>query len=454
MSKEQQWNMPSGSQSPGLTRRGFLRGLVGGSAVGVMLAEVAAERAEASLRTVAQAAAEPMSDAEFWAKVRGEFMISEELAFMNNGTLGPTPKPVFYTVVENYRALATDPATPNTLQSRQAEDVRKKAAAFVGAGVDEMALTRNTTEGMNFVANGLDLEAGDEILLTFHEHPGGLQPWKLKAKRAGIELKELEFPIPTAEPADIVNLFRDAITPRTKVISVSHATYPTGCMIPIKEIATLAREKGILTVVDGAHPLGMMKLDMHDLGIDFYAMSAHKWLDAPTGTGLLYVRREVQDRLWPTIVTAGWDDEEKGAARFDRLSQRAWPLVLATGAAMDFQNAIGRERIERRVRDLATLLRRRIEGIDGIKIHTSEHRALCCGLTGFAFEPFKNRDVVETLFRRHHIRVRSTEFDLNTVRVSTHYYNTQDQVERVAEGLKDILKRGVIPAPEPTADDD
>jgi isopenicillin-N epimerase len=429
-----------------VSRRAFLRHLSATPAAVAALAELAGDRVRASFDAVRQAAAGATSEAAFWRTVRGEFLIGPGLAFMNNGTLGPTPKPVFYTLVDAYYRLACDPSASEHHAAR-ADEIRAKAAAFVGADPDEIALTRNTTEGMSFVANGLDLKAGDEVLLTFHEHPGGLQPWRLKAKRVGIEVKQLPFPIPLARAADVLNTFADAITPRTRVISVSHATYPTGTFMPVKALCELAHARGILVVVDGAHPLGMMRLDLHDLGCDVYATSPHKWLDAPDGTGLLYVRREVQERLWPTVATTGWDDEKSGARRFDRLSQRGWPQVLAVGAAMDFQNAIGRDRIEARVRALAARLRAGLEPLPGVRIHTSAVPELCCGLTGFAFGTYKNKDVVATLRQRHNIVVRSTEFDLNTVRVSTHHYTLEEEVDRLIEGLEDILKRGVIPAP-------
>lgn len=166
------------------------------------------------------------------------------------------------------------------------------------------------------------------------------------------------------------------------------------------------------------------------------------------------MRREAQDQVWPTVVSGGWDNPKGGAQRYDRLSQRSSPLVIAVGTAMDFQNTIGRDRIEQRVRSLAENLRARLKTIDGVKIHTSEHADLCCGLIGFAFGNFDRRDVVETLWRRHHVWVRQTDYGLNTVRVSTHYYNTEQQIERLEEGLRDILKRGVIKAAAPTAGDD
>ena len=433
----------------GVSRRLFLRAFAAGSA-GALAAEGVREAAAApgagGVEAIRAAQADAVSDAEFWATVRREFLISDELAYLNSGTLGPMPKPVYYAVVDSYRALAADPGRENTRHNAAQGDVRAKLAAFVNADPTEIALTRNTTEGMSFIANGLDLAAGDEVLVSFHEHPGGLQPWKLKAKRQGVVVKELPFPIPTPDPSDIVTRFADAITPRTKVISVSHVTFPTGCMLPVRELAALARSRGILTVVDGAHAIGMLRLDMHDLGVDFYASSPYKWLGAPVGTGFLYLRRESQERVWPTVATTGWDDEEAGARRYDRLSQRAGPLLMATGAALDFQSAIGPDRIEQRVRALAGMLRTRLAEIPQATVHTSTHPVLGCGITGFALEGFDRREIVDTLWRRHHVWVRHTDFDLNTVRVSTHHYNTEDQVARVVDGIRDILANGVAPA--------
>jgi selenocysteine lyase/cysteine desulfurase len=433
----------------GPSRRRFLQAFAAGSA-GALAASAMRLEASPFARPrggLGQAPPEDSnSEAAFWEGVRREFLVSDELAYMNSGTLGPMPKPVYYAVVDAYRALSADPGRENTRHNLAQGGLREKLAAFVGADPTEIALTRNTTEGMSFVANGLDLAAGDEVLLSHHEHPGGLEPWKLKAKRRGIVVRELPFPLPTPDPAAVLNRFEDAITPRTKVISVSHVTFPTGCMLPVKELAALARPRGILTVVDGAHGIGMLALDMHDLGIDFYASSPYKWMGGPVGTGFLYLRQESQQQVWPTVANTGWDDPERAAARYDRLGQRAGPLLMATSAALDFQNAIGRQRIEQRIRALAGRLRERLAEIPQVQVHTSAHPLLACGLTGFALEGFDRRDVVDTLWRRHHIWVRHTDLGLNTVRVSTHHYNTEAQVDRVAEALRDILANGVLPA--------
>ena len=432
----------------GPSRRRFLQAFAAGSA-GALAASAMRLEASPFARPrggLGQAPPEDSnSEAAFWEGVRREFLVSDELAYMNSGTLGPMPKPVYYAVVDAYRALSADPGRENTRHNLAQGGLREKLAAFVGADPTEIALTRNTTEGMSFVANGLDLAAGDEVLLSHHEHPGGLEPWKLKAKRQGIVVRELPFPLPTPDPAAVLNRFEDAITPRTKVISVSHVTFPTGCMLPVRELAALARPRGILTVVDGAHAIGMLALDMHDLGVDFYASSPYKWMGAPVGTGMLYLRRESQERVWPTVATAGWDDEERGAARYDRLSQRAGPLLMALGAALDFQTGIGRERIEARVRGLASELRAQLAEIPQATVHTSTHPVLGCGITGFALEGFDRRAVVDTLWRRHHVWVRHTDHDLNTVRVSTHLYNTEEQVERLIDGVRDVLANGPLP---------
>ncbi len=430
----------------GMNRRNFMRRLTGNVALAAGMAELAGVRARASMRTLEQAAGASMSEADFWAKVRAEFLFDPHVAYLNNGTLGPTPRPVLYTLIERYQKLAMDTGAENSRMGPLAEEVRKKAAAFIGANEDEVALTHNTTEGMNFIANGLDLKAGDEILMTFHEHPGGLQPWKLKAKRHGVVITEVKFPLPLNEPATVLNLFNDKITPRTTVISFSHTTYQTGTMMPAREICALARAKGILSLVDAAHPLGQMQIDMKEIGADYYSMSPHKWLDAPTGTGLLYMRRESQDRVWPTMGSTGWDDPKRGAARFDRHSQRAWPLVLAFGSAMDFQTTIGKDRIEKRVRALHTRLRQKVAALPGVTIYTSPHPELSCALLGFSLPNLKNQDIVDTLLARHGTYVRTIQYDLNAVRVSTHHYNTEQQVDRLIEGLQDILKNGVMPS--------
>ena len=249
--------------------------------------------------------------------MRKQFLIPEDEIYLNNGTVGSSPAPVLRAVFDGYTSTEkldeTDPEDYPIWGYGPWNEFRDPLAAFVGCTRDEIALLRNATEANSYIANGLDMKPGDEVLMTDQEHPGGEQPWQLKAKRYGIVVKKVTLPKPVQDAPQVLNLFSDAITPRTRVIFFSHITTVTGVVLPAKELCALARSKDILSAVDGAHVTGMMQLDLHDIGCDMYTSSPHKWLQAPKGSGFLYVRNDVMDFLWNTIATAGWD--EKQAAR-------------------------------------------------------------------------------------------------------------------------------------------
>jgi isopenicillin-N epimerase len=265
----------------------------------------------------------------YWTEVRKLFLIPDDEVYLNNGTVGSSPVPVLRAVFEGYRdserLAQADPEDYPIWGYAAWNQFRDPLAEFIGCKRDELALVRNATEANSFIANGLDLKAGDEVVITDQEHPGGEHPWNLRAKRYGIVVKKVTLPRPVPDNVTVLNLFNDSITPRTRVFFFSHITTVTGVVLPVKELAALARSKGILSAVDGAHVPGMMKLDVHELGCDLYSASPHKWLQSPKGTGFLYVRDEVIDRVWNTIATEGWDDTKIRAERFQQL-QRARAL--------------------------------------------------------------------------------------------------------------------------------
>src|ERR1700685_2220268 len=197
------------------------------------------------------------------------------------------------------------------------------------------------------------MKAGDEVLMTDQEHPGGLQPWRLRAKRYGVVVKMVTLPKPVKDGSQVLNLFNDAITPQTRVIFFRHITTVTGVVLPAKELCALARSKNILSAVDGAPVAGVMRLNLHDVGCDLYSSSPHKWLQATKGSGFLYVRDEVIDRVWNTIATEGCDDPKLHAERFQRIGSSNVPALCGLRAAVELANQIGMERIERRHRQTA-----------------------------------------------------------------------------------------------------
>src|SRR5437762_6265655 len=292
----------------------------------------------------------------YWSELRKQFLIPDDEVYLNNGTVGSSPAPVLRAIFDGYTTTEKmdqqDPEDYPIWGYAAWNEFRDPLAEFVGCKRDEIALLRNATEANSYIANGVDMKPGDEVLMTDQEHPGGEHPWDLKAKRYGIVIKKVTLPRPVKDAAQVLNLFNDAITPRTRVLFFSHITTFSGVVLPAKELAALARTKGILCAVDGAYVPGMMRLNIRDLGCDIYSSSPHKWLFATKGSGFLYVRDEVIDRLWNTIVTEGWEDKKIRAERFQRIGSSNVPALWGLRAAIKFANDIGLERIERRHRKL------------------------------------------------------------------------------------------------------
>src|SRR5213080_3006696 len=293
----------------------------------------------------------------YWTELRRQFLIPADEVYLNNGTVGSSPMPVLRAVFDGYndteKMAQSDPEDYPIWGYAVWNEFRDPLAAFVGCKRDELALLRNATEANSYIANGIDMKAGDEVLMTDQEHPGGEHPWNLRAKRYGVVVKKVTLPKPVPNAAQVLNQFNDAITPRTRVLFFSHITTATGVVLPAKELSALARSKGILSAVDGAHVAGMMRLNLHELGCDMYTSSPHKWLQAPKGTGFLYVRPEVQDRLWNTIATEGWENPALKAERFQRIGSSNVPMLAGLRASLELANQIGMDRIERRHRQLA-----------------------------------------------------------------------------------------------------
>ena len=370
----------------------------------------------------------------YWTEVRKLFLIPQDEVYLNNGTVGSSPTPVLKAVFEGYRdserLAQADPEDYPIWGYAAWNEFRDPLAEFIGSKRDELALLRNATEGNSYIANGMDLKPGDEVLMTDQEHPGGEHPWNLRAKRYGVVVKKVTLPRPVPDSATVLNLFEDAITPRTRVFFFSHITTATGVVLPAKQLCGLARSKGILSAVDGAHVPGMMKLDVHDLGCDLYSASPHKWLQAPKGTGFLYVRDEFIDRLWNTIATEGWDDTKIRAERFQRIGSSNVPALCGLKAAIEFANQIGMDRIEKRHRKMADYILRETVSL-GADSWTSPDPALRCAIATITIEPYKMPDPELWMWKQKRIRIRGGL--PSKVRLSTPYYLLKKDVERFLE---------------------
>jgi len=372
----------------------------------------------------------------YWQELRQQFLIPADEIYLNNGTVGSSPAPVLRAVFEGYeqseKLNESDPEDYPIWGYAPWNQFRDPLAKFVGANRDEIALLRNATEANSYIANGIDLKPGDEVLMTDQEHPGGEHPFNLRAKRYGIVVKKFTLPKPVENPQQVLNLVSEAITPRTRVLFFSHITTYTGVVLPAKQLCALARTKGIISAVDGAHVPGMLRLDLHDLGCDLYSSSPHKWLQAPKGSGFLYVRDEMIDRLWNTIATEGWDDPKLRAERFQRIGSSNVPALCGLRASIQLANDIGMERIEHRHRQqcdyiLAAMLKR------GAQSWTSPDPALRCAIATVNVPPLVRMDLENWLWKEKKIRIRGAE--PHKLRLSTPYYLSKQDLDRFLDAF-------------------
>jgi len=414
-------------------RRGFLSSFAGlaGTAGALRLAREWPALFEQEAPKLPDSALYGSDEEAYWGELRKQFLIPRDEVYLNNGTVGSSPMPVLKAIFDGYneteKMAQSNPEDYPIWGYAAWNEFRDPVAAFVGCNRDEFALLRNATEANSYIANGLDMKPGEEVLMTDQEHPGGEHPWNLKAKRYGIVVKKVTLPKPVPNAAAVLNLFNDAITPRTRVMFFSHIPTVTGVVLPAKELCALARSKGILSAVDGAHVPGMMRLNLHELGCDMYSSSPHKWLQAPKGSGFLFVRDEVIDRLWNTIATEGWNDTKIRAERFQRIGSSNVPALWGLRAAVQLANEIGMERIEKRHRQMGDyILKEMVKR--GAESWTSPDPALRCAIAAVNVPPIQIMELENWLWKEKKIRIRGGA--PSKIRLSTPYYLLRRDVDR------------------------
>ncbi|MEZ5010452.1 MAG: aminotransferase class V-fold PLP-dependent enzyme [Bacteroidales bacterium] len=342
-----------------LNRRGFINRSMAAMA-GAVLAP-AWVNAAASLQEDVPPGLQGAVDENWWRMVRSQFSLEDGLVYFNNGSLGPSPESVIDTT-EKYRRILD--AFPSRYMwggwDEEKEDVRRRISGYFDTNPENIAITHNTTEGMNLFSRSFGLKPGDEIILADHEHVTGTTPYQYYCESRGVKLVRPVLPLMPSDPGEITEVYRKAVTPRTRLISMVHMTNTNGMILPVKEISDMAHGKGIFVVVDGAQTAGMFRINLDRLGCDCYAASGHKWLFGPKGTGILYARPEVIELLEPIILAHQFS--KKNIRTFEDYNTRNLPEVLGLGSAIDFNNLMGQEVKEKRIYHLKHYFRSQLEG--------------------------------------------------------------------------------------------
>jgi len=374
----------------------------------------------------------------FWEAIKAQFIFADGLHYFNNASLGPSPIMVQEATKKFRDTLDGFPSKYMWGDwSDEKEIVRKQVANVFSVSEEEIAITHNTTEGMNLIARSFDLQAGDEIILADHEHASGTICWEVWQESKGVKIVRPTLPIIPKTVEEVVNVYKKAITPRTKIISMCHIVNTNGMILPVKEISKMAHEKGILVAVDGAQGAGMYEFDLNDLGCDFYTASAHKWLFAPKGIGVFYAKAESQSLLKPLMVARGHTD--KSIRRLENYNTRNLPEYLGLGAAVEFHNSIGKTKLSNRSYELKHYFRDKVKGNPKFKLKSPAPDDLSCAIQTIEVVGKDVSDVKKQLFNNYGIDTRPmSNFGLNGVRISFGVYITKKDIDYLVNALEAI----------------
>ncbi len=434
-------------QATMMKRKQFIKslsGLVAGAAFLPNLTHASANELQGKTNPTAWPPVDP-TDEHFWQFVRQQFPLMPEKHYMNTGGLGASPYMVIDAVKGKMDELEKISETGHSEELWKA--IKANIGKLLGCDADEIALTRNTTEGINIIANGLPLKSGDEMITSTQEHVANQVTWLALQRRKGIVIKTF---IPSSESnQENIDKIEKLITKKTRLISIPHSVTTTGLVMPIKELSRIVRAKNIWFFVDGAQTLGMFPFNLHDLGCDAWAASGHKWLMGPKETGVLYVRKEMLDTIQATNIGAYSDetyDFEAGTFKFVPSAQRyeygtvSIPLRVGLNAAFEFVERIGIENMWKRDQALSTRLFNGLREIPNVKVLSPADSSLRGAMITFTHNQIPHLEI-QTHLNKFNLRTRSvTEGGLAALRISTHIYNNFEEVEMIIEGVKTAKK--------------
>jgi len=425
-------------------RRALISGFAAGLALPFFRADAAGRMLAASSRAAGREPSELAGDEAYWSQIARAFDSDSTLVNLNNGGCSPAPSHVLEAMIRDLRFSNEIPVHHmwNVLEPR-IESARRGLAAEFGCDPEEMAITRNASEAMETLTLGIDLKPGDEVVLTNQNYPRMITTWEQRARREGIVVKKISFPVPPPSPADVVDRFRQAMTPRTRVIEVTHITNLTGQILPVREIVRMARERGVEVFVDGAHAFAHFPFKRDELDCDYYGTSLHKWLLAPIGTGFLYVRKEKQKKIWPLMAAPPAMDEN--VRKYEEIGTLPAANHNAIAAALAFHRGIGAARKAARLRWLRDRWARRLAAADPrFRILTPLNDTESCGIALVHVEGIDTEKLQAFLWEKH--RIMTTPIvhpEFNGLRITPNVYTTPDEIDLFCDRMEGALRKGL-----------
>ena len=432
---------------PDFNRRQFLS--AAGKSMGLMVLASSSVSAlfkdvEAATKRIAHLPADQVaSDEDFWFEIQQAFSVTRGIINLNNGGVSPSPRIVTEALVR-YQWQQED-ATAYTMWQilePQSETIRSGLAEIFGCDREEIAITRNASESLEILLMGMDLKSGDEILSTTQDYPRMLTTLRQRELREGLKLNLIKIPIPPQNLDEITEAFTKGITNRTRIILISHMVNITGQITPVKAVCELAKSKGLEVIVDGAHSFAQFNFKQGDIGCDYFGTSLHKWLFAPKGTGMLYVRRDKIEKIWPLMAA-----EKKQASdirKFEEIGTHSAAPRLAIGEAILFHNGLGGERKEKRLRYLSRYWMNNLKPLPNVRFNTSFDDTMSCAIGNVQIEGADPKAVSDYLMNKHKIfTVPILHDEFKGLRITPNVYTTLEELDRFCEVMTMIAKKGL-----------
>ena len=373
---------------------------------------------------------------DYWSVIQRAYSVNPNLINLNNGGVSPAPI-VVQQAVERYNELSNEGPSYYMwrILDQGREPLREKLAQLAGAQTGEIAINRNSTEALNTIIYGLDLKSGDEVIGTKQDYPNMIQAYRQRAMREGIVYKQISFDFPIEDDDQIVKAYEAAITPRTKLVHVTHMINWVGQVMPVAKIADMAHAHGIEVIADGAHSFGLMEYKIPDLDCDYFGTSLHKFLSAPIGTGMMWVKQDKIERLWPLTCN---DKPHSGDIRkFETLGTRSFPLEQGIGEAINFHQGIGSKRKEERIRYLKDYWATKVQDLPKVKLHTSLNPKYSCAICGVSIDGMTPVELENALFNQYKIHTVGIVWEnISCVRVTPHVYTTLPDLDKLVRAIQ------------------